>query len=234
MEWIDVAGLAKNAHRGEGLGNQFLATLRECDTLCHVVRTFEDTTTTHVSGEVNPCNDIDDIHLELLLADLSHVQRRLERIGGSKRRNNEDEDLEFLALEKVVEGLQEGKPARTVGLSSEERFSIKRIWEETSATGTVLKSRQKQQRPPAASPTDWNAAGDGVAVQVVQKGFCRRFATIKDNDSKKTVTSPFHKNLKIPAVLQGECIQQRRRRSKSKKNAKGGTILFYIHHYSWK
>ena len=130
MEWIDVAGLAKNAHRGEGLGNQFLATLRECDTLCHVVRTFEDTSTTHVSGEVNPCNDIDDIHLELLLADLSHVQRRLERIGGSKKRINSnrsrnEDDLEFVTLETVCQGLQEGKPARSIGLSSEEKFSIK-------------------------------------------------------------------------------------------------------------
>ena len=128
MEWIDVAGLAKNAHRGEGLGNQFLATLRECDILCHVVRTFEDTSTTHVSGDVNPNNDIDDIQLELLLADQAHVERRLERKKGPVRSSSSsdgDDDLERIALEKALQGLHQGTPARNVGLTDDEKFAIK-------------------------------------------------------------------------------------------------------------
>ncbi|CAM9434594.1 unnamed protein product, partial [Heterosigma akashiwo] len=75
--WVDVAGLARGAHRGEGLGNKFLATLRECDALCHVVRAFEDPDVAHVDGQVDPAADAEAINLELLLADLAHVERRL-------------------------------------------------------------------------------------------------------------------------------------------------------------
>lgn len=79
IEWIDVAGLAKGAHRGEGLGNRFLGTLRECNAICHVVRMFDDPNVIHVDGAVDPLVDAEVINLELLLADLAHVERRLER-----------------------------------------------------------------------------------------------------------------------------------------------------------
>ena len=125
IEWIDVAGLVKNAHIGEGLGNQFLGTLRECDILCHLVRIFEDSSTTHVSGQVDPNNDVDDIHLELLLADQAHVERRLERMKKGSTTNGDD-DLERIALEKVLlQGLHQGIPARNVGLTDDEKFAIK-------------------------------------------------------------------------------------------------------------
>ena len=77
IEWVDIAGLAKGASRGEGLGNKFLGTARDCDALCHVVRAFEDPDTIHVEGRVDPTEDVELINLELLLADLAHVERRL-------------------------------------------------------------------------------------------------------------------------------------------------------------
>ena len=77
IEWVDIAGLAKGASRGEGLGNKFLGTARDCDALCHVVRAFEDPDTIHVEGRVDPAEDVELINLELLLADLAHVERRL-------------------------------------------------------------------------------------------------------------------------------------------------------------
>jgi GTP-binding protein YchF len=129
IEWVDVAGLAPNAHKGEGLGNQFLANLRECHALCHVVRTFEDYTGTstngandassvcHVTGRVNPIQDIELIDLELLLADVDHVQRRLAKTTCQAS--------ERCLLEKIAACLEAGKPARSLGLTFEEQFLIK-------------------------------------------------------------------------------------------------------------
>ena len=118
LEFIDVAGLAKNAHLGEGLGNRFLGTLRsECRVLCHVVRVFEDEQVVHQQGRVDPGNDMDTIALELLLADLSHVDRRLER--------SKVPDLERTTLEQVRDGLLAGTPARLLDLSTEAELSIR-------------------------------------------------------------------------------------------------------------
>ena len=80
IEWVDIAGLAKGASRGEGLGNKFLGTARDCDALCHCVRTFEDPETIHVDGRVDPAADAEVVNLELLLADLAHAERRLEKV----------------------------------------------------------------------------------------------------------------------------------------------------------
>lgn len=117
IEWVDVAGLAKGAHRGEGLGNRFLGTLRDCQAVCHVVRAFEDPNVVHVDGMVDPLQDVEAIGLELLFADMAHVDRRLART------NVPDEERD--TLEKVAEGLEKGIPARALGLSEDEKFSIK-------------------------------------------------------------------------------------------------------------
>ena len=101
IEWVDIAGLAKGASRGEGLGNKFLGTARDCDALCHVVRAFEDPDTIHVEGRVDPAEDVELINLELLLADLAHVEHRLER---STCRAGEERQ----ALEAVAAGLRVG------------------------------------------------------------------------------------------------------------------------------
>ncbi len=126
MEWVDVAGLAKNAHRGEGLGNQFLGTLRDCTCLCHVVRAFEDPNVLVHQVEdssstrlCDPLRDLETIQLELLLADLAHVQRRLERISPQ---DNQDERL---VLEQIKLALQEGIPARALMLSATQEASIR-------------------------------------------------------------------------------------------------------------
>lgn len=117
MEWVDIAGLAKGAHRGEGLGNRFLGDLRDCQAICHVVRAFEDLNVVHVDGKVDPIGDIEAINLELLFADMAHVQRRLEK-------QNVPPD-ERAALQQVAEGFDKGIPARAVGLTEEARFCIK-------------------------------------------------------------------------------------------------------------
>jgi GTP-binding protein YchF len=117
MEWIDVAGLAKGAHRGEGLGNRFLGTLRECNAICHLVRAFDDENVVHVDGKVDPQTDTQVINLELMLADLAHAERRLEKTTC--------QGLERETLEIVAKGLRDGVPARAVGLSKDYEFSVK-------------------------------------------------------------------------------------------------------------
>ncbi len=125
IEFMDIAGLVKGASQGEGLGNKFLANIRECDLIVHVVRCFEDTNVIHVSGTIDPIDDIETINTELILSDLEQVQKSRERLGKKTRAN----DKEAIAVDKVLERIQplleEGKPARLADLNEEELFSIK-------------------------------------------------------------------------------------------------------------
>jgi GTP-binding protein YchF len=124
MEFVDIAGLVKGASQGEGLGNQFLANIREVDAIVHVVRCFDDDDIIHVSGSVDPERDIEVINLELALADLSQVEKRLER-AKKQAKGNKDQQVEIEVLEKIVALLNEGKPARNLKLTEEEELLIK-------------------------------------------------------------------------------------------------------------
>lgn len=124
IEFVDIAGLVKGASKGEGLGNQFLANIREVDAIVHVVRCFDDDDIIHVAGSVDPGRDIEVINLELALADLSQVERRIERTR-KQARSNKEAQLELEALEKIAAVLNEGKPARQISLTDEEAVLIK-------------------------------------------------------------------------------------------------------------
>lgn len=126
LEFVDVAGLVKGASAGEGLGNQFLATIRQCDAVVHVVRCFEDENVIHVDGTVDPVRDAELINLELVLADLSQVERRLERIR-KERKSNPDVQVEGTALEKVQTVLLEDQPARAAVLDEEEERAVRNL-----------------------------------------------------------------------------------------------------------
>ncbi len=124
VEFVDIAGLVKGASKGEGLGNQFLANIREVDAIVHVVRCFDDDDIIHVSGSVDPVRDIEVINLELILSDLSQIERRIERTRKSARTSKEAQ-LELGALEKLTAGLNAGKAARHLDLTEEEIESVK-------------------------------------------------------------------------------------------------------------
>jgi GTP-binding protein YchF len=126
VEFVDIAGLVKGASKGEGLGNQFLANIREVDAIVHVVRCFDDDDIIHVSGSVDPVRDIEVINLELALSDLSQVERRIERTR-KQARSNKDAQLELEALEKLSAGLNEGKSVRHIPLSEEETEAVKTL-----------------------------------------------------------------------------------------------------------
>ncbi|MBF2028680.1 MAG: redox-regulated ATPase YchF [Oscillatoriales cyanobacterium C42_A2020_001] len=126
VEFVDIAGLVKGASQGEGLGNQFLANIREVDAIVHVVRCFENDDIIHVAGSVDPIRDIEVINLELALADLGQVEKRLDR-AKKQARGNKELQLEVDALEKLMTVLNEGKPARQVELTEEEELAVKAL-----------------------------------------------------------------------------------------------------------
>jgi GTP-binding protein YchF len=121
LSFVDIAGLVRGASKGEGLGNQFLANIRECDAIAHVVRCFDDGDVTHVEGRVDPLSDIATIETELMLADLESLERRIAQME-KKAKGGDKEAKELLALaERSLGELKEGRPAPALGVSREER-----------------------------------------------------------------------------------------------------------------
>lgn len=125
FEFTDIAGLVKGASKGEGLGNQFLANIRQVDAISHVVRCFDDKNITHVSGKIDPIDDIETINLELVLSDLEQVNKRFDRVAKLAKQKDKASIVEFAALQKLKQAFEEGKPARHVSLTEDEEAVIK-------------------------------------------------------------------------------------------------------------
>jgi GTP-binding protein YchF len=126
VEFVDIAGLVAGASKGEGLGNQFLANIRETDAIAHIVRCFEDPNIAHVAGRVDPVSDIETVNTELALADLATVERQLVRYGKVARAGGDKEAQRLVAvLEKCQAVLNEAKPVRTLELYEEEKALLK-------------------------------------------------------------------------------------------------------------
>jgi GTP-binding protein YchF len=121
VEFLDIAGLVRGASKGEGLGNQFLANIRETDTVVQVVRCFEDENIVHVEGAVDPLRDIETIQIELALADLATVERRREKAQKNLKSGDKIARQELDVLDKIQPALEEGRSARTVALTDDER-----------------------------------------------------------------------------------------------------------------
>ncbi|MBQ4144988.1 MAG: redox-regulated ATPase YchF [Clostridia bacterium] len=124
IEFVDIAGLVKGASRGEGLGNKFLANIREVDAIVHVVRCFDDSNIIHVEGNIDPARDIETIDLELILADLESVEKRIDRVTKALR-GDKKYQAELDMWVRIKEALENGKCARSVELSDEEKDMAK-------------------------------------------------------------------------------------------------------------
>jgi ribosome-binding ATPase len=155
MTFVDIAGLVRGASKGEGLGNQFLANIRETDAIAHVLRCFVDDDVTHVEGKVDPVADAETIETELMIADIESIERRLANLS-RKLRGGDKEALEQDALlRRALAALEQGKPARTVTVSEEERKSwrmlqlltskpvlyVCNVEESSAATGNALSAK---------------------------------------------------------------------------------------------
>lgn len=127
MEFVDIAGLVAGASRGEGLGNQFLANIRETDAIAHVVRCFDNDNVIHVANKVDPASDIEVINTELALSDLDAVDKQLHKLQ-KKAKGQDKESIRLVALlEKIKPVLDDAKPVRSVDLSPEERLDLKQF-----------------------------------------------------------------------------------------------------------
>lgn len=126
MEFVDIAGLVAGASKGEGLGNQFLANIRETDAILHVVRCFEDENVVHVAGSVDPIRDIGTINTELILADLDSIDKKLKRIEKTAKTTSDSQlKIEYAVVKKIYDALNAGKPARSVEFDEVEAPFVK-------------------------------------------------------------------------------------------------------------
>ncbi len=125
IEFVDIAGLVKGASKGEGLGNKFLSHIRETDAIAHIVRCFEDEKIVHVSGKIDPIEDIETITLELVFSDMETISKRIERVSKIAKSGDKKATAEMEVLNKISKHLEEGKPVRTLELTDEEKELLK-------------------------------------------------------------------------------------------------------------
>ncbi|WP_299182993.1 redox-regulated ATPase YchF [uncultured Neptuniibacter sp.] len=125
MEFVDIAGLVAGASKGEGLGNKFLANIRETDAIAHVVRCFEDDNVIHVANKIDPLSDIETINLELALADLDSAEKQLQRIQKLAKGGDKEAVAQKAMLERLIPHLEEGKPVRALNLDADEMAVVK-------------------------------------------------------------------------------------------------------------
>jgi GTP-binding protein YchF len=187
LTFVDIAGLVRGASKGEGLGNQFLANIRECDAIAHVVRCFEDGDVTHVEGRIDPLSDIATIETELMLADLESLERRIAAME-KKARGGDKEAKDLLALaEAGLAALREGRPARAAGVGREERrlfqslgllsskpvMYVCNVDEASADQGNIYSDRVKE-----------HAAKEGAAAVVVSAKIESEIAVLPESEQK--------------------------------------------------
>ena len=191
VEFVDIAGLVKGASKGEGLGNQVLANIREVDAIVHVVRCFENEDIIHVAGSVDPVRDIEIINIELALADMATVERRIEK-ARKEARTKKEAQSEVDALEKLLPALEEGTPGRQVSLSADEQEAVKglglltlkpviyaaNVNENDLATGNAFVDKVKA-----------IAAGDGADVVVISAQVEAELVELSEEDRVEFLAS---------------------------------------------
>ena len=164
MTFVDIAGLVKGASKGEGLGNQFLANIRECDAIAHVLRCFEDDDVTHVDGRVDPIADAETIETELMLADLESIEKRMVNLTRKLKGGDKEAKEQAELLERAKAALEDGKPARTVEITPEEAKAWKMLQLLTSKPILYVCNVEE------ANASAGNAHSDRVAEMAANQG----------------------------------------------------------------
>jgi GTP-binding protein YchF len=187
VEFVDIAGLVAGASKGEGLGNQFLANIRETDAIAHVVRCFVDDNVVHVAGKVNPVSDIETINTELALADLAAVDRQLARYSKAARAGGDKEAQRLVAvLEKVQPVLNQGRPARTVPLAKEELAVLKPLFLLTMKPTMYVANVAERgfDDNPLLDQVLEHARGEGAPVVPICAALEAQIADLSDEDKR--------------------------------------------------
>ncbi len=186
VEFVDIAGLVAGASKGEGLGNQFLANIRETDAIAHVVRCFADDNVVHVAGQIDPVSDIETIYTELALADLATVEKGLQR-SAKLGRAGDKEALKLTALlERVRAHLDQGQPARSLGLDGEERELIKPLCLLTDKPAMYVANVDEQgfADNPLLDRVRAFAAGEGAPVVAICAALEAEMVDMSEDDKK--------------------------------------------------
>jgi GTP-binding protein YchF len=185
LTFVDIAGLVRGASKGEGLGNQFLANIREVDAIAHVLRCFEGGDVTHVEGRVDPVSDAGTVETELMLADLESIERRLQNLGRKVRGGDKEAVQQVRLLEAARAALDEGRPARTVEVAEDDRRAwqalglltskpvlyVCNVDEDAAATGNAHSARVEEM-----------ARAQGAASVVISAAIEEEIAQLPDAD----------------------------------------------------
>jgi hypothetical protein len=187
VEFVDIAGLVAGASKGEGLGNQFLANIRECDAIAHIVRCFEDENVVHVAGRVDPISDIEVINTELALADLQTVDKQLAKYSKvAKSGGDKDAQRLVAALEKIAPALNEARPVRSVDLYEEEKAVLRPLFLLTAKPAMYVANVEEHgfENNPLLDKVREYAAREGAPVVAVCAKVEAEIADLPDEDKR--------------------------------------------------
>ena len=185
VEFVDIAGLVAGASKGEGLGNKFLASIRETDAIAHVVRCFDDPNVVHVAGKVDPLSDIETIDTELALADLDAVEKQISKYEKVAQTGGDKEAQRLVgALGKVREVLDAGRPARTAELSKEERAVLRPLFLLTMKPTLYIANVAENSSQKLLDQVKTHAAREGAPVVEISAAIEAQIADMPDEDKK--------------------------------------------------
>ena len=184
MEFVDIAGLVEGASKGEGLGNQFLANIRETDAIAHVVRCFENDDVVHVAGRIDPVSDIEVIDTELALADLDSVDKAINKTAKVAKSGDKEAKARLAVLEKYRAALDEGRPVRTVELSREERPLVQDLFLLTAKPVMYIANVAEDgfRNNPLLEKVEAHAAAEGAPVVPVCAAIEMEMVELEDDE----------------------------------------------------
>ena len=184
MEFVDIAGLVEGASKGEGLGNQFLANIRETDAIAHVVHCFNDENVIHVAGKVDPKSDIDVIHTELGLADLETVEKAIDRAAKRSKSGDKDQIKLKELLEKIHAHLDTGEPVRAMGLDKDDNDKIKHLCLMTAKPTMYIANVDEEgfENNPHLDTVNAIAESEGAGVVVICASIESEIAELDDEE----------------------------------------------------
>ena len=190
MEFVDIAGLVEGASKGEGLGNKFLANIRETDAIAHVVRCFEDDNVIHVANRIDPIADIEIINMELVMADLESCEKQMQRLVRVAKGGDKDAKAQIAVLEKLIPAFEEGKSARTVALSDDEKKIMKQFFLLTSKPTMYIANVDEDgfENNPYLDKVREFAATEGAVVVPVCNKLEAEIAELEDDEKADFLT----------------------------------------------
>ncbi|GAE90220.1 redox-regulated ATPase YchF [Acetivibrio straminisolvens] len=190
IEFVDIAGLVKGASKGEGLGNKFLSHIREVDAIVHVVRCFEDSNIVHVEGSVGPVRDVETIEMELILADMEVMERRIDRTRKMLKSGDKKFQVELELYERIMKTLEAGKPVRSMSFSDEEEKLSEQLFLLTSKpvlyAANVSEEDINSDKPnPLLEELVNHAKSEGSEVMVICAKIEEEIAQLDDNEKEE-------------------------------------------------